>query len=84
MRAVTNSAAPTLRGNNWSPDFHDFVAKCCTKDSKDRPDASALLTHPFVLASIGMGVKCKDVLKPAVDQAFELKVPTHTHRFHTN
>jgi mitogen-activated protein kinase kinase kinase ANP1 len=31
-----------------SPEAHDFLRRCFIRDSKLRPDASSLLSHPFV------------------------------------
>jgi serine/threonine kinase 3 len=32
----------------WSPDFHDFIAKCLVKNPQQRSSASDLLKHPFI------------------------------------
>eukprot|EP00008_Paramoeba_atlantica_P003824 CAMPEP_0201488026 /NCGR_PEP_ID=MMETSP0151_2-20130828/16492_1 /ASSEMBLY_ACC=CAM_ASM_000257 /TAXON_ID=200890 /ORGANISM="Paramoeba atlantica, Strain 621/1 / CCAP 1560/9" /LENGTH=379 /DNA_ID=CAMNT_0047873229 /DNA_START=176 /DNA_END=1312 /DNA_ORIENTATION=- len=33
----------------WSSEFNDFVGKCLTKNPDERPTASQLLKHPFIL-----------------------------------
>lgn len=52
MRALFQIPArdsPTLeKADRWSPEFHDFIAKCLEKNPKKRPNCEELLLHPFV------------------------------------
>ena len=47
MRALFQIPArdpPVLeKPDRWSPDFHDFIAKCLEKNPKKRPDATQML-----------------------------------------
>ncbi|KAL3313948.1 Mitogen-activated protein kinase kinase kinase kinase 4 [Cichlidogyrus casuarinus] len=48
-----NSGYPGARNgyvppNKWSARFHDFIAKCVTKEFTQRPDTAQLLRHDFV------------------------------------
>jgi len=46
---ITTKGIPPLReGSKWSPDLHDFLQKCLNKDADQRPDAAAMLRHPFI------------------------------------
>ena len=41
---------PTLPNpSEFSPEFNDFITKCCTKFPGNRPSAAELLNHPFIL-----------------------------------
>lgn len=52
LRAITSNAPPTLRQSNWSAKFRGFLSLCLTKDPKERPDATTMLSHPFI-ATVG-------------------------------
>jgi serine/threonine protein kinase len=39
---------PPPINKKWSANFQDFVKKCLTKDPNNRPEAKALLDHPFL------------------------------------
>jgi len=46
---ITTKGIPGLKDpSKWSPDLHDFLAKCLNKESDQRPDAPTLLKHPFL------------------------------------
>jgi len=46
---IPQAPAPKLRDRDkWSENFHDFIAKCLTKDPSQRPTAEELLKHPFL------------------------------------
>lgn len=46
---ITTKGIPPLKeGSRWSPELHDFLAKCLNKDADQRPDAAAMLKHPFI------------------------------------
>jgi len=46
---ITTQGIPPLRNpEKWSPEMADFLAKCLIQDFTKRPDASALLKHPFI------------------------------------
>lgn len=52
LRAITSNAPPTLRQANWSAKFRGFLSLCLTKDPKERPDATTMLSHPFIATVI--------------------------------
>ena len=46
---ITTKGIPPLKEQTrWSPDFHDFFNKCIDVKVETRPDADALLAHPFL------------------------------------
>ncbi|KAI7750881.1 hypothetical protein M8C21_026665 [Ambrosia artemisiifolia] len=46
---ISIEPAPMLEDKEkWSLVFHDFIAKCLTKDPRIRPTASELLKHKFI------------------------------------
>jgi serine/threonine protein kinase len=46
--------SPKLKNpKQWSPSMNDFLAKCLTKDSQQRPSALDMLIHPFLTDSKG-------------------------------
>ncbi|XP_038892492.1 uncharacterized protein LOC120081565 [Benincasa hispida] len=46
---ISIEPAPMLEDKEkWSLLFHDFVAKCLTKDPRSRPAASEMLKHKFI------------------------------------
>lgn len=45
---ITTKGIPDLKEDVWTPDFQDFVSKCLTKDTQDRPDGTTLLNHPLM------------------------------------
>ncbi|CAO3652216.1 unnamed protein product [Cunninghamella echinulata] len=47
---ASNGLPPFLEPDRWSEQFKDFVKQCTTVDPEKRPDANALLRHPFVLS----------------------------------
>lgn len=56
MQRIVQSPAPTLTSRisrrtgreKYSPDFRSFVAACLKKETKERPTALQLLSHPFI------------------------------------
>lgn len=47
---IISGPAPRLNNETkWSGDFNDFVVSCLQKNPNDRPTASELLSHPFIL-----------------------------------
>ncbi|GAM21104.1 hypothetical protein SAMD00019534_042790 [Acytostelium subglobosum LB1] len=63
---------PTLKDKDkWSPKFHDFIAKCLTKDPSQRPSSSELLKHEFVQTNKPFTIledlieKCRNILNSA-------------------
>ena len=66
---ITTKGIPDLKDPaKWSPEFRDFVKSCLVKDVEDRPDASALLKHPFLLKAC----PAKDLV-PAIEEARKAK-----------
>jgi len=47
---ILNKKPPPI-GPRWSDDFRSFVEACLTKDPNERPSASELLRHPFVVGA---------------------------------
>lgn len=46
---ISSEPAPMLEDKEkWSLVFHDFIAKCLTKDPRVRPTASEMLKHKFI------------------------------------
>ncbi|KAJ3011031.1 hypothetical protein HKX48_007059 [Thoreauomyces humboldtii] len=49
MFKIPHLPPPTVQDvGRFTSEFIDFLAKCLTKDPKNRPTATQLLTHPFV------------------------------------
>ena len=49
LHQLANGIAPTLNpSRTWSPEFHEFVAKCLTIDQQKRGTAEELMAHPFL------------------------------------
>ena len=49
LAMISNSPPPVLADKeNWSEDFHDFIAKCFEKNPIERAAAEELLRHNFV------------------------------------
>ena len=47
---IISGPPPTLNPEkSWSENFSDFVRICLSKSPEDRPSASELLNHPFIL-----------------------------------
>ncbi|KAJ3218689.1 Serine/threonine-protein kinase 3 [Dinochytrium kinnereticum] len=70
MRAIfmiPTKPPPKLENESkYSKDFKDFVARCLTKDPKERPTAEMLLQDPFVVQNRGLSV-----LSEVVSEALE-------------
>jgi len=46
---ITTKGIPPLKEpHKWSAEFNDFFSKCLDKDVERRPEAAALLKHPFI------------------------------------
>ena len=57
---IPSRPPPTMsEPKKWSPELNDFVKKCLMMDPNDRPDATTLLSHPFLKI-----VAKKNPLKP--------------------
>ncbi|XP_015164770.1 serine/threonine-protein kinase dst1-like [Solanum tuberosum] len=67
---TSNEPAPMLEDKQkWSLEFHDFVAKCLTKDPRLRATASEMLKHEFI-------EKFKDgasVMMPKIEKAKQIR-----------
>ncbi|GLT75050.1 hypothetical protein SLA2020_468030 [Shorea laevis] len=68
---ISIEPAPMLEDKEkWSLVFHDFVAKCLTKDPRLRPTASDMLKHKFI-------EKCKygaSTMLPKIEKAKQIRV----------
>lgn len=56
LNVIVASPAPTLPAEQFSPQFHDFLAKCLDKQGETRASADELLQHPFVLGHHGKDI----------------------------
>ncbi|XP_031100582.1 serine/threonine-protein kinase 3-like [Ipomoea triloba] len=67
---ISIEPAPMLEDKeNWSLVFHDFIAKCLTKDPRLRPTAAEMLKHKFI-------EKCKSgasVMLPKIEKAKQIR-----------
>ncbi|KAM3707003.1 hypothetical protein ACB098_03G192300 [Castanea mollissima] len=67
---ISSEPAPMLEDKEkWSLLFHDFVAKCLTKEPRQRPTASEMLKHKFI-------EKCKfgpSAMLPKIEKAKEFR-----------
>nr|XP_023894961.1 serine/threonine-protein kinase 24-like [Quercus suber] len=67
---ISSEPAPMLEDKEkWSLLFHDFVAKCLTKEPRQRPTASEMLKHKFI-------EKCKfgpSAMLPMIEKAKEFR-----------
>jgi len=49
MFLIATQGPPTLRAaDEWTSDFHDFIAKCTVIDPTKRATAAEMLKHPFL------------------------------------
>ncbi|GJZ55487.1 serine/threonine-protein kinase dst1, partial [Tanacetum coccineum] len=65
---ISIEPAPMLEDKEkWSLVFHDFIAKCLTKDPRIRPTASELLKHKFI-------EKCKSGASAMVPKLEKAKI----------
>ncbi|XP_022887548.1 serine/threonine-protein kinase dst1 isoform X1 [Olea europaea var. sylvestris] len=75
---ISIEPAPMLEDKEkWSLVFHDFVAKCLTKDPRLRPTAAEMLTHKFI-------EKCKNeasAMLPKIEKAKQIRasIALQTH-----
>ncbi|PRD25191.1 UNVERIFIED_CONTAM: Tao [Trichonephila clavipes] len=46
---IAQNDSPSLGPGDWSDSFHRFVETCLQKHPTDRPTASRLLQHPFIV-----------------------------------
>ncbi|KAK6157787.1 hypothetical protein DH2020_012035 [Rehmannia glutinosa] len=67
---ISIEPAPMLEDKEkWSLVFHDFVAKCLTKDPRLRPTAAEMLKHKFI-------EKCRSgasMMLPKIEKAKEIR-----------
>jgi len=60
---IPTQPAPTLKEpHKWTVYFRDFITKCLEKDPSKRPDADALLRHPFIIGAKGKEVIIEMIL----------------------
>jgi serine/threonine protein kinase len=65
---IPSCAPPTLPNIvEWSSSFRSFLSACLVKDHRDRPSASELLKHPFILAAPGPEVLLES-LRPSIEK----------------
>jgi hypothetical protein len=73
---ISREPAPMLEDKEkWSLVFHDFVAKCLTKEPRIRPTANTLLQHKFI-------EKCKGTassMLPQIEKARVIKTEMTAH-----
>lgn len=50
MNAIQEQEPPTPSAEIFSQEFIDFITLCCMKEPEQRPTASFLLQHPFMLS----------------------------------
>jgi len=61
---IPSRPPPTMtEPDKWSPELNDFVKKCLMKNPAERPDATTLLSHPFL-----KNVAKKNPLKPLLKE----------------
>ncbi|XP_073140419.1 serine/threonine-protein kinase 1 [Henckelia pumila] len=67
---ISIEPAPMLEDKEkWSLVFHDFIAKCLTKDTRLRPTATEMLKHKFI-------EKCKSgasAMLPKIEKAKQMR-----------
>ncbi|KAI4381391.1 hypothetical protein MLD38_007463 [Melastoma candidum] len=67
---ISIEPAPMLEDKEkWSLVFHDFIAKCLTKEPRSRPTASEMLKHKFI-------EKCQwsaSAMLPKIEEARKIK-----------
>ncbi|GLJ15990.1 hypothetical protein SUGI_0264730 [Cryptomeria japonica] len=75
---ISSEPAPMLEDKEkWSLVFHDFVAKCLTKEPRLRSTATELLKHKFI-------EKCKgkaSSMLPKIEKARQTKIEMATQAF---
>jgi len=77
---ITTKGIPELKEKEkWSPEFVDFVSKCLEKDTDARPNATDLLSHPFLqCACTGEELyKVTERAKKVKDDALRLVLNPH-------
>ncbi|KAG6454751.1 hypothetical protein O3G_MSEX008874 [Manduca sexta] len=47
LKQVVKDDPPRLPSDKFSPEFEDLIVKCLQKDYRQRPNYTALLSHPF-------------------------------------
>ncbi|KAI8984038.1 kinase-like domain-containing protein, partial [Mycotypha africana] len=53
---IVSNGLPALKHpERWSDHFKDFLRLCTLEDQNERPDASTLLKHPFVVSKNSVG-----------------------------
>eukprot|EP01121_Diplochlamys_sp_Union-15-3_P000124 TRINITY_DN1010_c0_g1_i5.p1 TRINITY_DN1010_c0_g1~~TRINITY_DN1010_c0_g1_i5.p1 ORF type:complete len:307 (+),score=48.76 TRINITY_DN1010_c0_g1_i5:122-1042(+) len=45
---ISTEGIPPLKSNKWSEEFKNFLNLCLNRDTTQRPNASVLLSHPFL------------------------------------
>lgn len=45
---IPKSEPPVLTGDEWSPQFKEFISLCLKMESKQRPSAKELLKHRWI------------------------------------
>ncbi|CAK7326221.1 unnamed protein product [Dovyalis caffra] len=73
---ISIEPAPMLEDKEkWSLVFHDFVAKCLTKEPRSRPTASEMLKHKFI-------DRCKvgaSAMLPKIEKARQIRTTMSLH-----
>jgi serine/threonine protein kinase len=63
---IPQKPPPTLADpDRWSPAMIDFTRVCLTKDTSQRPDSSALSSHPFIRQDVS-SLRAREAGLPAI------------------
>ncbi|CAN1823691.1 Serine/threonine-protein kinase 1 [Linum perenne] len=69
---ISAEPAPMLEDKEkWSLIFHDFVAKCLTKEPRSRPPAFEMLKHKFIERCIKVGASA---MLPKIEKAKKIRM----------
>ncbi|KAH7433304.1 hypothetical protein KP509_07G063100 [Ceratopteris richardii] len=73
---ILREPAPMLADKEkWSLVFHEFVAKCLTKDTRLRPSATEMLKHKFIERCSGTA----SCMIPRIEQARKMRLESVPH-----
>eukprot|EP01113_Clastostelium_recurvatum_P033065 TRINITY_DN4331_c0_g1_i4.p1 TRINITY_DN4331_c0_g1~~TRINITY_DN4331_c0_g1_i4.p1 ORF type:complete len:1183 (+),score=146.93 TRINITY_DN4331_c0_g1_i4:53-3601(+) len=79
MYAIANGTEPPDLPASLSSNGHDFLRRCFLRDPKERPDALALLSHPFVAEDTSTPTPDQPNIVPPTPTAHpQSNTPLHT------